>query len=200
MRNLTPEQRIAANESQKRYRQRYPEKVAAAQAASYRANAAYYNEVNKAWHKNNPDAMREIQRRYRARRDPSMSKNDYLRTKESRKKYAALNKERIYINQKRYRDRNPVKILARTRRYQTKKMNAMPKWANQFFMEEAYDLAARRTAIKCGGIAKWAVDHIVPLQSKLVCGLHVEHNLQVIPSVQNIRKGNRYWPDMPEAV
>ena len=200
MGKLTPEQRAAANESQKRYRQRYPERAAAASAASYRKRAAYYNAVNKLWRKNNPEAAREITRRYMARRDPSMSKNNYLRTKESRKKWAAANKDKIKINQKRWRERNPGKVMAVTRRYQAKKMNATPKWANQFFMEEAYDLAARRSRLKTGGVAKWSVDHIVPLQSKLVCGFHVEHNLQVIPSVQNIRKGNRHWPDMPEPV
>jgi 5-methylcytosine-specific restriction endonuclease McrA len=44
---------------------------------------------------------------------------------------------------------------------------------------------------------KHEVDHIVPLKSPLVCGLHVEHNLQVIPATQNRRKHNRVWPDMP---
>lgn len=195
---MTPEQRHKHCEYQNRYRQRHPEKAAASKAASYRANAAYYNAINKAWRKNNPEAAKEIQRRYKARRDPSMSKADYLRSKETKKKWAALNKDKIKITQKRWRDRNPVQILARTRRYQAKKLHATPKWANQFFIEEAYDLAARRTAIKCGGIAKWHVDHIVPLQHKLVCGLHVEHNLQVIPAVQNFSKNNRYWPDMPK--
>lgn len=198
---LTPEERRQRhNESQQRYRRKHPEKVAAASASAYRKRATYYKACNKAWVKNNPEAFREIQRRYKACRDPSMSKADYFRNKEAKKKWATLNKDKIKINQKRWRDRNPGKIMAVVRRYQAKKLHATPKWANQFFIEEAYDLAARRSAIKCGGIAKWQVDHIVPLQHKLVCGLHVEHNLQVIPAMQNQKKNNRYWPDMPEAV
>jgi hypothetical protein len=41
------------------------------------------------------------------------------------------------------------------------------------------------------------VDHIVPLVSKFVCGLHCEANLQLLPGPENQRKGNRVWPDMP---
>lgn len=33
--------------------------------------------------------------------------------------------------------------------------------------------------------------------SKLVCGLHVEHNLRVITQKENQRKNNVFWPDMP---
>jgi hypothetical protein len=72
-------------------------------------------------------------------------------------------------------------------------LRATPAWANHFFIEEAYDLAQRRT--KSTGI-KWHVDHIVPLRSKRVCGLHVENNLQVIPARTNLEKGNRVWPSM----
>jgi len=38
------------------------------------------------------------------------------------------------------------------------------------------------------------VDHIYPLKSDYLCGLHVENNLQIIPVSENIRKGNRVWP------
>ena len=68
------------------------------------------------------------------------------------------------------------------------KLRAMPKWANQEKMKEIY---------KNRPIG-YDVDHIVPLQSKLVCGLHWEGNLQYLPSRENQVKKNRYWPDMPE--
>jgi len=32
-----------------------------------------------------------------------------------------------------------------------------------------------------------------------VCGLHCEQNMQILWNADNIRKGNRWWPDMPEA-
>ena len=42
------------------------------------------------------------------------------------------------------------------------------------------------------------VDHIVPLQSALVCGLHCEANLEIIPGAANEAKKNYWWPDMPD--
>ncbi len=41
------------------------------------------------------------------------------------------------------------------------------------------------------------VDHIVPLKSDLVCGLHVPWNLQAICRQDHNKKGNLWWPDSP---
>jgi len=111
--------------------------------------------------------------------------------------YAEQNRDKVRRIKAAYKARNPAKTLAATRKRQAGKLNATPAWANQFFIEEAYELARLRTEQKTGGFDEWQVDHIVPLQHPLVQGLHVEHNLQVIPALHNQQKGNRTWPDMP---
>lgn len=62
------------------------------------------------------------------------------------------------------------------------------------FEVEAYALC--RLRFEATGI-RHEVDHLVPLRSKLVCGLHNEFNLGVISAAENNRKGNRFWPQMP---
>ncbi|KVP16997.1 hypothetical protein WJ84_01615 [Burkholderia ubonensis] len=83
-----------------------------------------------------------------------------------------------------------------TARRQLRLRQAYPAWANDELIAEAYALARLRTLAT--GIP-WQVDHIVPLNSDLVCGLHWEANLQVIPAVANLAKSNNWWPDMPDA-
>lgn len=41
---------------------------------------------------------------------------------------------------------------------------------------------------------KFEVDHILPLNHPLICGLHVESNLQVISKTKNTNKGNDFIP------
>lgn len=83
---------------------------------------------------------------------------------------------------------------ARVAKRKAAKIQATPAWSNDFFIGEIYELAKLRERMVGG---RWHVDHIVPLQSVIVCGLHVESNLQVIPGPRNESKGNRHWPDMP---
>ncbi len=46
----------------------------------------------------------------------------------------------------------------------------------------------------CSIFPQFEVDHIVPVKGDMVCGLHVLSNLQVIPRVENRRKGNKFCP------
>lgn len=73
-------------------------------------------------------------------------------------------------------------------------LNSIPNWANLDKIEEIYSKS--KELEKRLGI-KFHVDHIVPIKSKLVCGLHVENNLQLLVPEENLAKLNTYWPDMP---
>ena len=100
----------------------------------------------------------------------------------------------IKVAREKYRKANTEKHTEGQALRRANKKRATPEWANGFFIAEAYHLAKVRERTLGG---KWHVDHIVPLQAKTVCGLHVEHNLRVVPEKVNISKGNRYWPNMP---
>jgi hypothetical protein len=64
---------------------------------------------------------------------------------------------------------------------------------NDLVFTEAYTVA--RDRFNATGI-KHHVDHIVPLKSKLVCGLHCWTNIRVIPWYENISKGNTLQEDL----
>ena len=42
------------------------------------------------------------------------------------------------------------------------------------------------------------VDHIVPRDHVLVCGLNSPENMEFVEPGWNFMKGSRFWPDMPE--
>lgn len=72
------------------------------------------------------------------------------------------------------------------------KLQRTPSWLTEedhWMFEEIYSLTKLRE--KLTGV-KWHVDHILPLQGKLVSGLHVPMNLQVITATENLSKGNTY--------
>ena len=73
---------------------------------------------------------------------------------------------------------------------------AIPAWSNAKARRDVYRLAKKLTEET--GIPHH-VDHIVPLKSKYVCGLHCEDNLRAIPATDNMRKRNCWWPDMGHA-
>lgn len=84
----------------------------------------------------------------------------------------------------------PAKIAYNSMR-RARKLNATPAWdaeLTEFVAQEAAHLCALRAAAT--GFA-WDVDHMIPLQARNACGLHVWNNLQVIPAQINRAKGNR---------
>jgi hypothetical protein len=117
------------------------------------------------------------------------------RVRGHKNKWSMANKEQFDAIRKAWSDNNKEKVMERTRRYQAAKLSAWPKWANKAAMWMFYQSAIDAT--KTTG-KPHEVDHIVPLISPLVCGLHCEFNLKVLPRFNNRSKANRTWPDMPE--
>lgn len=155
--------------------------------ATYQARTSEILAQTRRYKTDNRDKVRESKRRYY-----EANKQTVL---ERGRQHKAANKSAERERSRRYYEANKSARYAATARRKARKLQATPAWANEFFIQEAYALAKLREKV-CGG--KWHVDHIVPLRSKLVCGLHVEHNLRVIPAVENLRKQNHYWPHMPE--
>lgn len=102
------------------------------------------------------------------------------------------NKEQEAERQKIYRSLNQDKRRAWAAKRRANKLQASPCWLTK----EDYKVIEieYRLATWCSDVMgeKYHVDHIVPLQGKKVCGLHVPWNLRVIPATENIRKGNKY--------
>lgn len=88
----------------------------------------------------------------------------------------------------------PARENAKVAKRRLHTAEATPPWADLKAMLAFYEESQRLS--RETGVAHH-VDHIVPLTSKYVCGLHCEYNLQVLPGVENIRKHNRTWPDKP---
>ena len=99
------------------------------------------------------------------------------------KKYYEANRKAIADYFKKYRKNNPEKGAAQKSRYKAQKLQAVPAWYEKTEVALIYAKAQ-----------EWGmhVDHIIPLQSKTVCGLHCHSNLQLLDGSLNSSKGNRY--------
>lgn len=84
-----------------------------------------------------------------------------------------------------YRQLNPGKELAKTRKYSLAKKNTVPKWLTLAQIKEIQSIYEN-----CPD--GYEVDHIVPIQGKKVRGLHVPWNLQYLTIEENRKKSNKY--------
>jgi 5-methylcytosine-specific restriction endonuclease McrA len=112
-------------------------------------------------------------------------------TKQKKAEYRERNRDALRAAGRAYVSANRAKSNEALARYRAAKKMAIPLWADAAAIKAIYAQAREKTE-KCG--VQHHVDHIIPLVSDEVCGLHVAQNLQVLLGRENQRKGNRIWP------
>ena len=151
------------------------------QSKYYLNNKEKFKEINRLYRLNNKEFIKE----YLLKNKEKISKHRkqyYLNNAEKQKKYTKNytlnNKDKI----KEYHLKNPHTQKAITAKRRALKLKATPKFANLNKIKEIYKNCPKG----------YVVDHIVPLQGKIVCGLHVEYNLQYLTKLENSSKSNRF--------
>ncbi len=149
------------------------------------------------WRANNPGVEAEKMRKLRESEEFKEKERVYYR------EYYNLNQEKLILKTREWKNANPEKVAIKRKGWWDKnpgarncsrmkrhaaKLQSIPMWADQDSIKKFY-IEARQKSLDTGKV--WHVDHIYPLQSDVVCGLHVETNLQVIPASANRAKSNK---------
>ena len=164
-------------EYNKAWRARNPAKIAGYRARNDWAakNPGRHNALSRSWTAANKQRSLDIKRAYRIK--------NAEKVKAGQAAYVAGNLEKVRAAKRKWARSNPASCVAILAKRRARKLQATPTWANQALIgatyERAHDLGLH-------------VDHVLPLQGKLVCGLHVPFNLQLLTPEQNNAKGNRF--------
>ena len=147
------------------------------------------------------EACRKYKRKYFLKNKDEINKTRrelYKENPENRVAWSVNNPDKTRQYKRKWKENNKHNLVTGDFARRTRMKCATPKWLtdfDKFLINEIYRLASDRTMkLKI----QFQVDHIVPIMSELVCGLHCPDNLQIIPYYENYKKGNRYWPNMPE--
>jgi len=177
----------------KAYREVNKEAVAAGQKAYREANKEALAASNRAYREVNKEAVAAQKKAYyQANKEgvAARSKAYYQANKEAgttyRKAYYQANKEGVAACIKTWRKANPHVVSALVAKRRCSKLQRTPAWAKgDPRIKEIYRQA------KLWGMH---VDHVIPLQGKLVSGLHCWENLQLMHGSENSSKGNHFEP------
>ena len=129
----------------------------------------------KKWEHENITRHRENQSRWRS--------ENLEQYKEKKSEWYLRNKDKGCEQAKKFAKDNPDWKRSATAKRRAQKLKAIPSWANMKSIREIYRQAKKQGLV---------VDHVIPLQGKLVCGLHVENNLQLLTASENSVKHNKY--------
>lgn len=91
-----------------------------------------------------------------------------------------------------WKDNNLLAIRADTKARRRKHRDATPSWLTRKQKSEIRQLYQIALTMTQTTGERYVVDHIIPLRSDVVCGLHVPWNLRVITQEENLKKSNKF--------
>lgn len=137
--------------------------------------------------------------RERSRREPekkrAQAKSHYERNtdkyKAKSKTWVSANREHQRELAREWRRNNPAKVAAGVARKRAAWMQRTPKWLSKEQRRAIGEFYAQAKRLAAATGIDHQVDHVVPLNSPIVSGLHVPWNLQVLTAFENRSKSNR---------
>lgn len=142
------------------------------------------NLLHETYRKNNPEKVKSS--------IEASKRSNPEKYNEKRRERRRNNPEGYRIPNLVWKQKNRGVVNAQTSRRRAKKLHATPSWANPNLIKEVYIKCAEMT--ESTGI-HYHVNHIIPLQGRYVCGLHVENNLEIITAEENCKLGNSHESD-----
>ena len=91
-----------------------------------------------------------------------------------------------------WKQANADQVLADNKVRRRKHREATPPWITRKQKSEIRQLYQIAITMSKTTGERYVVDHIVPLRSEVVCGLHVPWNLRVITQEENLKKSNKH--------
>ena len=152
------------------------------------------------WARGN-ESRAEYFRQYNQREDIKERKHEWYQENREQVMQAAATRpaERLRAYRNAWKDANKVQVRADTKARRRKHRDATPPWISRrqkSDIRQLYQIAITMTQTTG---EQYVVDHIYPLRSEVVCGLHVPWNLRVVTRDENLRKSNNL-PDDSEAL
>jgi 5-methylcytosine-specific restriction endonuclease McrA len=146
-------------------------------------------------------ARAEYFREYNRREDVKSRKNEWYQENREQVIQAAATRpaqvKRAYRNA--WKEMHKVQIRADTKARRRKHRDATPTWLTRKQKSELRQLYQIAIIMTQTTGEQYVVDHIYPLRSDVVCGLHVPWNLRIITQQQNLQKSNAV-PEDEEAL
>ena len=173
----------------KQWRSAHPELDRQRKRDSYQKHKARTLARQKQYYENNKQARREYNRSYREK--------DVEAARARKRLYYVRNREKCIVKIREWCAAHRDITYTYSRNRGMRKIRAIPVWLTKNDHKKINDLyrlaadATKRTG------TRHVVDHIVPLRNPMVCGLHWQINLRVVPWRVNSRKSNKHVHNEP---